>query len=55
MYLAIQAAKHFIYVTGWAVWPELEMLRERPLDGAGFPTLGQMLKKKADEGVTVCY
>ena len=35
MYLAIRDAKHFIYITGWAVWADLLLLRERPLDKTG--------------------
>lgn len=53
----ILEATEFIYITGWAVWPELHMVRtnfpgDEELAEAG--TLADILKRKADEGVTVC-
>eukprot|EP00177_Eucheuma_denticulatum_P004874 GFKZ01008849.1.p1 GENE.GFKZ01008849.1~~GFKZ01008849.1.p1 ORF type:complete len:854 (-),score=136.54 GFKZ01008849.1:772-3333(-) len=52
---AIMASTEFIYITGWAVWPELVMVRTE-LGGEEWMglTLGQMLKQKAEEGVKVC-
>ena len=52
---AIMNATKFIYITGWAVWPELKMVRTY-YEGDQWQdlTLGEMLKMKANQGVTVC-
>ncbi|OAY52820.1 phospholipase D alpha 1 [Manihot esculenta] len=51
---AITNAKHFIYITGWSVYTEITLIRDsrRPKPG-GDVTLGELLKKKASEGVRV--
>lgn len=51
---AINNAKHFVYVTGWSVYTEITLVRDtrRPKPG-GDMTLGELLKKKANEGVRV--
>ncbi|KAL1812715.1 hypothetical protein ACET3Z_022780 [Daucus carota] len=51
---AITNAKHFIYITGWSVYTEFSLIRDsrRPKPG-GDMMLGELLKKKADEGVKV--
>ncbi|KAJ4838131.1 hypothetical protein Tsubulata_051173, partial [Turnera subulata] len=51
---AIINAKHLIYITGWSVYTKITLIRDpsRPKPG-GDMTLGELLKKKADEGVTV--
>ncbi|RDX91849.1 Phospholipase D alpha 1, partial [Mucuna pruriens] len=51
---AITNAKHFIYITGWSVYTEISIIRDsrRPKPG-GDQTLGELLKKKASEGVKV--
>lgn len=51
---AITNAKHLIYITGWSVYTEISLIRDsrRPKPG-GDITLGELLKKKADEGVRV--
>lgn len=51
---AITNAKHFIYITGWSVYTEFTLIRDsrRPKPG-GDITLGELLKKKASEGVRV--
>ncbi|XP_074345635.1 phospholipase D alpha 1-like [Apium graveolens] len=51
---AITNAKHFIYITGWSVYTEFALIRDsrRPKPG-GDIMLGELLKKKADEGVKV--
>jgi phospholipase D1/2 len=59
MALAISGATDFIYITGWAVWTELVLVRtEYPGDEDCLPqpkmTLGELLKFKAEQGVTVC-
>ncbi|KAK6915034.1 Phospholipase D/Transphosphatidylase, partial [Dillenia turbinata] len=51
---AITNAKHLIYITGWSVYTEITLVRDsrRPKPG-GDVTLGELLKKKASEGVRV--
>lgn len=51
---AISNAKHMIYITGWSVYTEFTLIRDtrRPKPG-GDVTLGELLKNKANEGVTV--
>ncbi|KAJ7537296.1 hypothetical protein O6H91_11G000100 [Diphasiastrum complanatum] len=52
---AISNANHFIYITGWSIYTEITLVRdaERQLEGSTGLTLGDLLKKKADEGVRV--
>lgn len=51
---AITNAKHFIYITGWSVYTEITLIRdERRQKPGGDITLGELLKKKASEGVRV--
>ncbi|KAL6495866.1 Phospholipase D [Orobanche gracilis] len=51
---AITNAKHMIYITGWSVYTEITLIRdsrrEKPNGGT---TLGELLKRKANEGVRV--
>jgi phospholipase D1/2 len=51
---AITNAEHLIYITGWSVNTEIKLIRDskRPKPG-GDVTLGELLKKKASEGVRV--
>ncbi|KAA3479425.1 phospholipase D alpha 1 [Gossypium australe] len=51
---AITNAKHMIYITGWSVYTEIALVRDsrRPKPG-GDITIGELLKKKAREGVRV--
>ncbi|TYG60025.1 hypothetical protein ES288_D07G034400v1 [Gossypium darwinii] len=51
---AIYNAKHFIYITGWSVYTKITLIRDprRPKPG-GDLTLGELLKEKAKQGVTV--
>ncbi|KAF6151195.1 hypothetical protein GIB67_037403 [Kingdonia uniflora] len=51
---AISNARHFIYITGWSVNTEITLVRDpmRQKPG-GDITLGNLLKKKASEGVRV--
>ncbi|XP_071711759.1 phospholipase D alpha 1 isoform X2 [Rutidosis leptorrhynchoides] len=51
---AISNAKHFIYITGWSVYTEIALIRDpnRQKEG-GEVMLGELLKKKADEGVRI--
>lgn len=52
---AIMGARHLIYITGWSVYCETVLVRDprRPKEGAMGLTLGELLKKKAKEGVRV--
>ncbi|KAL2236207.1 UNVERIFIED_CONTAM: Phospholipase D alpha 1 [Sesamum indicum] len=54
MFDAINNAKHLIYITGWSVYTKITLIRDpkRPKPG-GDSILGELLKKKADEGVNV--
>ncbi|KAJ4954183.1 hypothetical protein NE237_031015 [Protea cynaroides] len=51
---AITNAKHLIYITGWSVFTKITLVRDltRPKPGGDY-TLGELLKKKASEGVRV--
>ncbi|XP_055802613.1 phospholipase D alpha 1-like [Solanum dulcamara] len=51
---AINNAKHLIYIAGWSVYTKITLIRnpKRPKIG-GELTLGELLKKKASEGVNV--
>ncbi|XP_076956614.1 phospholipase D alpha 1-like [Bidens hawaiensis] len=51
---AISNAKHLIYITGWSVYTKIVLIRDprRPKPG-GDVTLGELLKRKAEEGVNV--
>ncbi|KAK1413955.1 hypothetical protein QVD17_29692 [Tagetes erecta] len=51
---AISNAKHLIYITGWSVYTEITLIRDlRRSKPDGDMTLGELLKKKASEGVRV--
>ncbi|KAM6593048.1 hypothetical protein CsatA_000751 [Cannabis sativa] len=53
---AITNAKHLIYITGWSVNTQITLIRDpsRPRPGGGDSiTLGELLKRKADQGVSV--
>ncbi|KAH6774152.1 phospholipase D alpha 1 [Perilla frutescens var. hirtella] len=54
MFDAIINAQHFIYITGWSVYTNITLIRDakRPKPG-GDVTLGDLLKRKANEGVRV--
>ncbi|KAM1155224.1 hypothetical protein ACFX15_025555 [Malus domestica] len=51
---AISNAKHLIYIAGWSVYTKITLVRDpnSQIPG-GDLTLGELLKKKADEGVKV--
>jgi len=53
MFNAMEAAQDFIYITGWSVFTETALLRERHGGGDDPETLGVFLKRKAEEGVQV--
>eukprot|EP00897_Mesotaenium_endlicherianum_P009843 jgi/Mesen1/8888/ME000535S08197 len=52
---AIVEAKHAIYITGWSVWHKVVLMRDpaRPMLPGGNLSLGELLKKRAAEGVRV--
>lgn len=54
IYDAINDARCLIYITGWSVYTNITLIRDpkRPKPG-GEVTLGELLKKKANEGVNV--
>ncbi|KNC79853.1 hypothetical protein SARC_07776, partial [Sphaeroforma arctica JP610] len=51
LYDHLMAAESFIYITGWSVWTEVVLVRG---EGVAPITLGEIIKKKAGEGVKVC-
>ncbi|KAF7072674.1 hypothetical protein CFC21_077775 [Triticum aestivum] len=55
LYVAIRDARHFVYVAGWSVNTATTLVRDasRMIPGAEGVTLGELLKRKADEGVAV--
>lgn len=48
---AISDARYFIYITGWSVYTEITLIRD-PVQPKRI-TLGELLKRKAEEGVKV--
>lgn len=52
---AINDAQHLVYVAGWSVWDKVRLVRDpnRPVVEGGNLTLGELLKKKASQGVRV--
>ncbi|KAL4319648.1 hypothetical protein GQ457_18G003530 [Hibiscus cannabinus] len=54
VFAAVSDARHLIYIAGWSVYAELTMIRDlkRPKHD-GDLSLGELLKKKANEGVQV--
>ncbi|XP_073317041.1 phospholipase D alpha 1-like [Primulina huaijiensis] len=51
---AITNAKHLIYITGWSVYTEIALIRDsRRQKEGGDTTLGELLKRKASEGLKV--
>ncbi|XP_010925209.1 phospholipase D alpha 1 [Elaeis guineensis] len=51
---AISNAQHLIYITGWSVYTEITLLRDsKRQKPGGDVTLGELLKRKASEGVRV--
>ena len=52
LYASIKAAKRFIYITGWSVFTEIQLVRGDD-DPDGYSNVGRLLKTKADDGVKV--
>lgn len=53
LYFALDAAQHIICITGWAVWTKLRLFRGVEAHDIYDGTLGELLCRKADEGVQV--
>ncbi|XP_031483768.1 phospholipase D alpha 1-like [Nymphaea colorata] len=55
LYKAIDRAQYFVYVAGWSVNVSLTLVRDpsRPVPGSEGKAIGQLLKEKADQGLTV--
>lgn len=51
VYEAITGAQIFIYIAGWSVYPEIRLRRRGMQEGE--ETFGELLKRKAEEGVSV--
>ena len=52
LFNAIKNAQKFIYVTGWSVFTNIQLVRGEE-DTEGESHVGELLKKKAEEGVRV--
>lgn len=50
---AIEQAKHFVFLAGWSINPAIS-LRRSLVEGEKHPTIGEMLKEKAAQGVQIC-
>nr|GEV69582.1 phospholipase D alpha 4 [Tanacetum cinerariifolium] len=55
VFIAIEGAKHFIYIAGWSFNPNLILVRDSltEIPHARGVKLGELLKRKAEEGVPV--
>lgn len=55
LFKAIAQAKHIIYIAGWSIYTKITLVRdvERMIPGAEGVTLGELLKRKSEEGVRV--
>jgi len=53
LYYDLEEARHIITITGWSVWTELRLFRGREAVDIYGGTLGELLCRKADQGVEV--
>ncbi|KAL3697599.1 hypothetical protein R1sor_011675 [Riccia sorocarpa] len=55
VYSMISGARRLIYITGWSVFTQIRLVRDedRVIEGSKNVTLGELLKRKADQGVIV--
>ncbi|KAF5751275.1 Phospholipase D epsilon family protein [Tripterygium wilfordii] len=55
VYKAIEGAKHLIYIAGWSINPTMVLVRDAETDipHAVGVTIGELVKRKAEEGVAV--
>lgn len=55
LYADILAAKHFVYISGWSVVDDVHLSRDFTKGEQAGPTIGELLKQKADvEDLKVC-
>ncbi len=52
LFKLLKEATKFIYITGWSVYTEIALVRDED-DPDGESNVGELLKRKADEGVKV--
>eukprot|EP00882_Tetradesmus_deserticola_P025421 GHRQ01027922.1.p1 GENE.GHRQ01027922.1~~GHRQ01027922.1.p1 ORF type:complete len:406 (+),score=151.50 GHRQ01027922.1:296-1513(+) len=52
IYVAIQQAERFVWITGWSIWTDT-MLQRQPASPANSLSLGELLVQKAQQGVGV--
>lgn len=52
LYAAISGAERFVYITGWSVYTAIQLVRGDD-DPNGASNVGELLKRKAEEGVKV--
>ena len=53
LYDAIDQAEKFIYITGWSVWTNVRLLRGEEDEEGDISHLGELLKRRVEEGVRV--
>ena len=55
VYTLVEGARKFIYITGWSVFTEISLVRDGDgaEDEAAASNVGELLKRKAEEGVKV--
>ena len=52
VYTSLNSAQNFIYITGWSVFTETILVRDEDSENYG-ETLGELLKRKSEEGVVI--
>merc|ERR1719340_149889 len=53
LYYSIEGAQNIICITGWSVWTKLKLFRGEEAVSIYGGTLGELLARKADQGVEV--
>ena len=53
LYYSIEGAQNIICITGWSVWTKLKLFRGEEAVSIYGGTLGELLSRKADQGVEV--
>ena len=51
---ALQGAERLIYITGWSVFTDISLLRGEEREQNEDSNIGELLKRKASQGVRVC-
>ena len=54
IYNAISNAEKFVYITGWSVYTAISLIRGEEATNYPDTNIGEVLKRKAEEGVRVC-